>query len=290
MKILATSDLHQSPDKWKRLVKACQKEKFDIVAIAGDLFPKDRDIIAQHTFLPNIQKYCKKINDTNAKIILTLGNDDNRLLIDDMIKLNDENSICYLNNTPIEIMGWEFAGMPYVPDYPFQYKFWCRAETEDNLRIDIKQFGKPLTINHYNEIKTIDNYPYYLKHQKSIKQCLNDLKSQIKNINKSIWLIHAPPARLDLDVCATGAKVGSESVYEFVNENQPFLTIHGHIHESPLYNGGIWFKKVGETYCLQSGQWGFELAYSSIEIKDDHIINMSHSILGDQLWKAVPYR
>ena len=42
-----------------------------------------------------------------------------------------------------------------------------------------------------------------------------------KDMKKSIWLIHAPPSDLFLDVCCHGAKVGSNAVLKFIQQYQP---------------------------------------------------------------------
>ena len=285
MKILATSDLHQAGSKWKDLVKVCQENPFDIVAIAGDLFPKDRDITAQASFMPKIIKYAKKINETGAKIVVMLGNDDNQRIIPMMEKADKEGIFHYISEKVIEIDGHEFIGMPYVPDYPFGYKFWCRGETNDCLRIDPLQYcNPPLLVNDNNKMVGIPDYRAYLIEKKKIWDVLMDLKEQVKNMNKSIWLIHAPPSNLNLDICAHGAKVGSQAILKFIKENQPLLTIHGHIHECPNYNGHVWFNRVDKTICIQAGQMDYSLYYTIIDIQDGNVVKIKHSIYGDDLW------
>lgn len=259
MKILAISDLHQAPSKWKDLVKICQIDKVDVVAIAGDLFPKDTSISMQAIFMPKIIKYAKKIKETGAKLILMLGNDDNQRIIPMMEKADQDGIFYYVGEKVIEIDGQEFVGMPYIPDYPFGYKFWCRGDSNENIRLDPLQFSDPLLINDDNKFYTIEDYPSYLRQQRKISEVLIDLASKVKNIKRSIWLIHAPPANLDLDICASGNKVGSQAILKFIKENQPLLTIHGHIHEAPYYNGHIWFKRVDKTICVQSGQIEYKL-------------------------------
>lgn len=278
MKILATSDIHQMISKWKSLVKVCKKEKFDVVALAGDLLPKDEYIEGQLPFIKHLRKYANQISETGAKIVIILGNDDNQNMIPEMEKAHNEGLWHYIPENVVEIDGCEFAAMPYVPDYPFGYKFWCRGEYKDNLRIDPVQFCDPLIINKGNKFENIKDYPSYLKSQKSIWDSLVDTASKIKDVHKSIWLIHAPPANLFLDVCARGAKVGSNAVHEFIVKYQPLLTIHGHIHESPEYNGHKWCKNEGNTLCIQGGQIGFDLHYSTIEIEAGKIVKKEHSI------------
>ena len=264
--------------KWKSLVKICEQDKVDVVAIAGDLLPKNEGIESQLPFIKSMRKYAKKINDTGAKIVIVLGNDDNQLMIPEMIKAHDEGLWHYIPENVVEICGHEFAAMPYVPDYPFGYKFWCRAEYKDNLRIDPVQYCDPLIINENNKFEIIKDYPQYLKNHKSIWDSLMDTASNVKDIHKSIWLIHAPPANLFLDVCARGEKVGSHAIHEFIVKYQPLITIYGHIHESPEYNGHKWCQNEGNTLCIQGGQIGFDLHYSVIEVENGKITNMRHSI------------
>lgn len=277
MKILATSDIHQMISKWKELVKICQKDKFDVVALSGDLFPKDTYILGQLSFMKNIKKYAEKINATGAKIVVMLGNDDNQLLIPSMEEEHGK-LWYYIPEKVVEIDGIEFAGMPYVPDYPFGYKFWCRGEFRDNLRIDPIQNCESCLVDSNNKFCVIEDYPKYLASQKTIHEILEETASKVKNINKSVWLIHAPPSDLFLDVCARGVKVGSNAVLQFVKKYQPLLTIHGHIHESPEYNGNKWYQHEGKTMCVQGGQIGFDLHYSTINIENGEVKDAKHSI------------
>jgi len=283
MKILATSDLHQMITKWKDLVSVCQRQKFDVVAIAGDLFPKDNGIENQIPFIKHLRKYATKINNTGAKIVLILGNDDNQNIIPEMEKSHNDGLWYYIPDKVIDIGGYEFVAMPYVPDYPFGYKFWCRAERENNLRINSEQFCEPLILNKNNKFEVIEDYPKYLRNQNSICKSLFIGTINVKNIQKSIWLIHAPPANLLLDICADGRKVGSNEIYEFIIKQQPLITIHGHIHESPEYNGNKWCHQENKTLCIQAGQIGFKLHYVIIDVENGEVKSVWHSIYGSKI-------
>jgi Icc-related predicted phosphoesterase len=278
MKIIATSDVHQMISKWKELVEICKKEKPDVVAIAGDLMPKDNGILAQLSFIKPLRKYAEQIKEVGSQIVIVLGNDDNQNMIPEMERAHKDGLWHYIPEKVVEIGGYEFAAMPYVPDYPFGYKFWCRAESIDNIRLSQQQFSEPLLIDGYNKFRTIERYSEYLASKKSIWDSLKDTAAQVKNIRKSIWLIHAPPANCMLDVCSHGARVGSFAVLKFIMEYQPLLTIHGHIHESPEYTGHNWCCYKNDTLCIQGGQLGFNLHYATIEIEDGKIINKKHSI------------
>jgi Icc-related predicted phosphoesterase len=278
MKLLATSDIHQMGSKWKSLVKVCQNESFDIVAIAGDICPKNQGIELQLSFLSHLKKYAKSIQDTRAKLVFMLGNDDNQHLIPDMLKGHDEGLWIYIADKVIKINNYEFVGMPYVPDYPFGYKFWCNPEFNDKPRISYYTICEPCILDDNNHFKQIPNFDQWFKSKSSIDDILNNLAKQVQDIKKSIWLIHAPPSQVMLDVCQNGHRVGSDAVLKFITDHQPMLCIHGHIHESPEYNGHKWNHMIGNSLCVQGGQLGFDLHYSVFDIEDGKIKSKKHSI------------
>jgi Icc-related predicted phosphoesterase len=45
----------------------------------------------------------------------------------------------------------------------------------------------------------------------------------------------------------------SKAIYNFLERNQPLLSLHGHIHESPDPSRS-WYAKLGSTLCIQPGQ------------------------------------
>ena len=279
MKLLVTNDVHQMISKWKKLVEVCEELKPDVVAIAGDLFPKDTYITGQLPFMRHLKKYGQKMKDAGCEVLIALGNDDNQLLIPEMEEADKEGIWHYLHEKICKVQGYEFVGMPYVPDYPFGYKYWCHAEFEDFIRIDSQQFTDPVLIDEETgKFKVIPNLEEYLKGKISIYKSLCNLADQVEDIKKSIWLIHAPPSNMGLDVCCHGARVGSQAVLKFIEEKQPFITLHGHIHESPEYNGHKWCQMNGDTLCVQGGQLGFDLHYSVIEIEDGKVIKKEHSV------------
>ena len=267
--------------KWKDLVKVCRNEKPDVVAIAGDLFPKDTYITGQAYFMPHLIKYARQIRELGTEIAIILGNDDNQNLHFQM-ELTDKDGLWhYIPDKVATICGYEFAAMPWVPDYPFGYKYWCRGEFSDNLRIDPQQFTDPVLVTPDNKFEVIKDYKDYLKSKKTIWRSLEDTAKLVKDIKRSIWLIHCPPANVNLDVCSHGAKVGSNAILKFIKEYQPLLTIHGHIHESPMYANNQWKHKEGNTLCVQGGQLGKTLHYSTIDIQDGVIVESKHSIYGN---------
>ena len=61
-------------------------------------------------------------------------------------------------------------------------------------------------------------------------------------------------------------------------KNQPYLTLHGHIHEAPSRSGSYW-EKIGNTVCINPGQATRDLHAVTFELED--VLNtIDHTIFG----------
>ena len=56
-----------------------------------------------------------------------------------------------------------------------------------------------------------------------------------------------------LDNCSVGIKAGSKDMAKYITESGAYMSLHGHIHESPDVSG-VWRAKLGNTVCIQPGQ------------------------------------
>lgn len=283
MKVLAMADVHQSERHWEMLVKAVEKEKPDLVLIAGDLLPKYEGILAQVLFVHCFKDYASAIRAMRAELILILGNDDNQLMIPEMEKGDRGGLWHYIPDRARKVKGYEFCGCPWIRDYPFAYKYWVAPDSPGEVYIDPIQLGPPAVINSDNDIEIIPDLGEYLKGKLSVKESLENMAGQVNNLEQSIWLIHDPPSGMELDLCATGNRVGNPAVYQFLLERQPLLSIHGHIHEAPTYNGGIWAAKIGKTWCIQAGQVEHDLSYVTFNLDQGKVKNLRHSLYGNQV-------
>jgi Icc-related predicted phosphoesterase len=91
---------------------------------------------------------------------------------------------------------------------------------------------------------------------------LDALARQVADPRKSVFMIHVPPHDSGLDTApildenlrptvsagdVLRGPVGSTAVRRIIEEYQPVLSVHGHIHES----GGE--RKIGKTLCINPG-------------------------------------
>jgi uncharacterized protein len=91
---------------------------------------------------------------------------------------------------------------------------------------------------------------------------LDELAEQVRDPRRAVFMIHVPPHGSGLDTApildenlrptvsagdVLRGPVGSTAVRRLIEERQPLLSIHGHIHES----GGE--RKIGSTLCVNPG-------------------------------------
>ncbi|MCB1129548.1 MAG: metallophosphoesterase [Verrucomicrobiae bacterium] len=277
-RILITSDIHQAIPKWDQLIRTCELEKPDLILIAGDLLPKWQPWPeAQGPWLENeFPSILGRIRDASggAPVLTYFGNDDHHSWIGLMDDLEARGLCIHMDQRVFRSHGLVFAGMNRVRDYPFGYKHWV-ARDGDFIDHPVQFcFRKP---------EEFAAHRAHLLAEPSLGDRLDSLVSELApgEMNRSIWLIHQPPAGHGLDLLDNGEGCGSSDVLNFLQTHQPLLSCHGHIHESPHAPGGKWVAAVGETLAVQQGQIGRELHYVTLEIGEDLVArNIRHSIFG----------
>jgi Icc-related predicted phosphoesterase len=90
-----------------------------------------------------------------------------------------------------------------------------------------------------------------------------------EDLSRAVFLFHAPPYGSALDRAALNGRmvdqapldlhIGSIAVRRFIEERRPYLTLHGHAHESARLTGR-WRERIGATWCLSAAHDGPELA------------------------------
>ncbi len=225
--------------------------------------PMEGGLYNQKKFISGfLDGYFSRFNSKKIYYLSCPGNDDLKIFD----PLYDETCDKYpfvknLAQRKIEIQGYEFIGMNWVVDYPFQIKDRCRMDTDHF--IFPYQFGKGI-LSVAGGLKYLDDWFSYAKTLPTIEEELEQL-IRPNNIRKCVYIIHMPPFGLGLDVCSDYREVGSRAIYTFLEENQPLLSLHGHIHESPVMSGK-WFSKLGDTTCIQPGQLD-DFTYVLIDLK-----------------------
>lgn len=251
MKILYITDLHGNIPKYNEIFDIAKELKIGAVINGGDLYPKNTDLHQQGQFITGfLDSYLEKFDKINIPYLLIPGNDDLKTfdgLLQDVC--NQYKNIFLIQKQKVELNGYEFIGFDLVVDYPFRLKDRCRRDSD--YFVFPKQFGTGLLSTPIGFDELEDWIEYSIKIS-TIEEELTALPTSI-NIDKTIYVIHMPPSKLGLDVCSDFRKVGSDSVYNFLKQKQPLLSLHGHIHESVEMTGS-WKGNMGKTVCIQPGQ------------------------------------
>lgn len=275
MKILFVTDLHGDEKKYDMLFEAARAHRVDVVINGGDMLPKTYgELDRQGEFIEKVlNKHFYLFDSNDIHYFCCLGNDDIKVVDELFEKTCEKHPFVFnLAQRKLELWGYEFIGFNWVVDTPFRLKDRCRVDTPEYEFQE--QFGSAL-FSTPDGWKDRDDWEEYAHSIKTIEEELKDLVRP-SNMLKTIYVIHMPPWKLGLDVCSSGLKVGSKAVYEFLEKNQPFLSLHGHIHESPEVSGKP-FAKLGKTICIQPGQ-PEDFTYVLIDLGNRKIQGISEKI------------
>jgi uncharacterized protein len=258
------TDLHGKLRRYDRLIEYIEKEPPEVLFIGGDFLPSHvgyqggmagflRNYLREKLF-----RLKNKLRKEYPLILLIFGNDDPRALEKELMKLEEEELLNYIHNKSLIYKGYHLTGYAYIPPTPFHLKDW--------ERYDVSRYVDPGCVppeeGRFSLSPPEDIMDY------TIEKGLKELGTGL-NHRKSIWLMHSPPYKTKLDRAALdGIKfdhvpldvhVGSIAISRFIDSNQPLITLHGHIHESPRITGD-WKEKIGKTWCFSAALEGYDLA------------------------------
>lgn len=258
------SDLHGKTKRYESLFKIILKESPDAVFLGGDLLPNqfvldsDMNEFIENRIFSNIKKI-KEGTNKNIRFFVILGNDDPRMYEKFFIYADKKGIINYIHNKTIKYEKLCVSGYAYVPPTPFKLKDW--------ERYDVSRYVDVGAISPEKGVRTIDISADEIKYA----TIAEDLEKLSKNspADKTIFLFHSPPynslfdvADLDgefVDHAPMDVHVGSIAIQKFIDKKQPFLTLHGHVHESTRLTG-YWKERFGKTYSFSAAHDGPELA------------------------------
>ncbi len=253
MKLLYVTDIHGIEWKHNKIFEIANSSEIDVVINGGDMLPFKGNLLHQDKFITGfLNDHFSRFESAGIYFLGLLGNDDLGIFDDLFQKTCDKFShVVNIAQTKYQIQGsnYEFIGMNWVSDLPFGLKDRARKDTKDFEHP--KQIGKQY-LSTPNGFKRLEDWLSYANTLPTIE---DELISLVKpsDMSNTIYIFHNPPANLELDVTHDGKRVGSIAEYNFLKENQPKLSLHGHIHESPLVSNN-WSSELGKTICIQPGQ------------------------------------
>jgi Icc-related predicted phosphoesterase len=268
-KFLFVSDLHGKVKRYQRLFQLIQSDRPDVLLLGGDLLPhiyytlnksktSEQDFV--HQFLiPEFARLKQQLRTQYPRIFLILGNDDSRNFESPILQAENDGLWDYLHLRSMNIEKYQIFGYSCVPPTPFTLKDW--------EKYDVSRFVDPGCISPEEGYRTVPVREEEAKYG-TIQSDLAQL-SEGKDLKNSIFLFHSPPYQTALDRAALDGKmidhvpldvhVGSIAIKRFIENQQPLITLHGHIHESSRITGK-WKERIGRTHLFSAAYDGPELA------------------------------
>jgi Icc-related predicted phosphoesterase len=260
MKVLYTSDLHGEIGLYQELLLLATSSLVEIIALGGDLLPSLPPTKRYEDMVPNQKAFVnqfflpflKRIVETTSvkQIFLISGNWD--LGYPYLFKESRE-WIVDLNQRIHRLEnGYELLGYPFVPPTPFRPKDYEKMDDPDAAWPPQKHPSYIRSSDQADQLKPVDPYRY-LRERESILEDLNQLPKSLSP-KRTVHIMHSPPFGTRLDLIQGRKSAGSRSIKSFIEKNQPLLTLHGHIHESPGLSRA-YVDRIGETFSINPGQF-----------------------------------
>ena len=263
------SDIHGKIDRYEKLFRLIEHERPEMVLLGGDLLPHGlhrsiHDDFTTGYLAPGLERLKNVLGRHYPEILMIMGNDDPRSEEPALAELESKDLWRYIHGKIIELFGYRFYGYAYVPPTPFRLKDW--------ERYDVSRYVDPGCIPPDEGILTVD--PSEDISTATISQDLVDLTGG-DTLEKAVFLFHSPPYKTWLDRAALDGRmvehvpmdvhVGSIAIMRFIEESQPLVTLHGHIHESTRLTGH-WSQQFGRTNSFNAAWDGPELSVISFDL------------------------
>jgi len=270
------SDLHGQVSRYESLFREILNKKPSFVFLGGDLLPhvrkstwlKDKQIedFVSDYMIPGFRKVQKHLGCNYPEIFLIMGNDDHRAE-EEKFRIGENMELWkYLNNSRFKFGPYMIYGYPFVPPTPFQLKDW--------EKYDVSRYTDPGCISPDEGYRSVE--PDYDTAYSTIQNDL-ELLTQDAPMEKAVFLFHSPPYQTGLDRAALDGKmvdhvpldlhVGSIAIQRFIEEKQPYITLHGHVHESAAITGQ-WKQQFGRTLSFSAAHDGPELSLVIFKLDD----------------------
>lgn len=272
-----SSDLHGRKDRYQKLFRAITDERPDAVFIGGDILPSASLLLSSRGFehidfvtdyiVKGLEQVRKELEDDFPRMFLILGNDDGRSAEAAILEAEARGVWEYIHNKKVIFKDYPVFGYSYVPPTPFLLKDW--------EKFDVSRHVDPGCVSPEEGMRSFPGPDNSRKYSTIIKDL--DLLTRNENLDKAIFLFHAPPYKTKLDRAALDGKmidhipldvhVGSIGIQRFIKTRQPLLTLHGHVHESSRLTR-TWRDRIGKTYVFTAAHDGPELALVRFDPKN----------------------
>jgi len=285
-RLLFATDFHGSDVVFRKFISAAKMHKVDVIVVGGDITGKAMvpiierpDGIHEAYFFAttHIAKTREELDELQKRIShvgfypYPTTREEYERLKNDQSKLDSLFAQIMVNR----VADWVRLAEQHLKET--NAKFFFMAGNDDIYDVDkalalsdyvVNPEGKVVEADEDHEMISTGHTnmtpwqcPRDLPEDK-LAEIIENMTSQVKDMSRCIFNLHCPPFNTKLDLAPKLDKdmkyvhkggqiemipVGSESVRAAIEKHQPFLGLHGHIHES---RG---FDKLGRTLLLNAG-------------------------------------
>jgi len=269
------TDLHGDRRKYARLLEEIVAREPDLVLLGGDICPSGFGAAADRSgwegdfledFLaPRLEDLRAGLGGRYPAIVAIQGNDDPAAMEQSLSELEDAGLWTLANMRRVEVGRFSIHGYPYVVPSPFMLKDW--------ERYDVSRYADPGCVSPEEGMRSAP-----AKRDPRWATIAEDLAELFEGaeLGRTVLLAHSPPyggfldrAALDgrmIDHVPLDVHIGSIAVRRFIEERQPLLTLHGHVHESVRLTGH-WKERSGRTVSIGGAHDGPELALVILDLE-----------------------
>jgi Icc-related predicted phosphoesterase len=278
MRLVYTADLHGHLAGYQHLCELAVQYTAQAAIVGGDLLPHgisiNDAIQAQRDFIEQaLRPLLEQFRAAHPEIAVYLlpGNDDWAAAVETLAALELAGLAHLLHERVFALTEhlW-LAGYACVPITPFSVKDYERRDEGDPPAYSFAMAytsvgGQPVKTS----LDAMLGWP-------SIGEDLAALAQQ-SDPARTIYVCHTPPYHTSLDAMPN-KHVGSRALRRFIEQRQPLLTLHGHIHEAPQVSGRF-AERLGATWCVNPGHE--RTRFSAVTIDTDNIADtLYHTLYG----------
>ncbi len=271
-RIAFATDLHGHPKRYQAMFQQLEQNPPDMLLLGGDLMPHgfvglNGDFLTE-IFLPGFTNLRDKLGERYPRVYLILGNDDGKSVEPWFIEHAEETGLwTYLHDKVVEDSGLTLIGYSYVPPSPFMLKDW--------EKYDVSRFTDPGCVSPEE-----GKYSYTIDMSEiryaTITKDLEELTADV-DMENAVLISHSPPYQTVLDRAGLDGQmidhvpldvhVGSIAIRRWIEDRQPLLTLHGHIHESTSRTGE-WRQQMGRTWMMNGATNSAQVCLLEMETDD----------------------
>ena len=270
------TDLHGQTERYEKLLASIVRDRPVAVFLGGELLGSGsfsrtplraaKDDFVSSYLIPAFTKVRDALGGSYPAIFLILGNDDPRSEEERFVIGQALGLWQHIHKRKVLLGSVPIYGFACVPPTPFLLKDWeC---------YDISRYVPPGCVSPeegYRSVPVDENEIKWGTIQLDLAMLTGE-----DSLDRAVIMFHTPPYDTSLDRAALDGKsyehvaldlhVGSIAVRRFIEERQPLLTLHGHVHESTRLTG-VWKIQMGRTTCINGAHDGPELALVRFDLE-----------------------